>query len=323
MPLFRSFGLLFLGVLFTAVPCGAQVTMTTDDASGTSSFNGAGTWSNGLAPSSGNDYVDNGHQLRTPASTGNPMFLGNSLTLSGGAVMIYKGAGTTDIITVNNLILNNGTVSNYSGSSSSFTLAGNVTLLSGGGDFDINANAPYKVAAHISGVGALQITSGTQATNPVVLTGANTYQGGTLVHSMSYLDVQADGALGTGNVSVSGTLKLESGTTNNYIADTADLILSSTLATGAIDLAFTGTDTIAGLSFNGGTTFVADGTWGAVGSGAQFTSTFFEGTGVLNVVPEVSTWLLFLGGGLFLWAVMGSKNRMLFLTGASGRLSHE
>jgi hypothetical protein len=60
-----------LGALLIPRTNAATVTLNADDASGTTtSFNGAGNWSGGGAPSSANDYVDSAHILRTPTSAG-------------------------------------------------------------------------------------------------------------------------------------------------------------------------------------------------------------------------------------------------------------
>ena len=84
----------------------------------------------------------------------------------------------------------------------------------------------------------------------------------------------------TGDTSVEeGTLSVSS----SFLSDAADLYLS----TGAIlDLSFNGgPDVIDSLFFDG--VSQAAGTWGAVGSGAQFTSPLISGTGML----EVSTFI--------------------------------
>ena len=59
-----------------------------------------------------------------------------------------------------------------------------------------------------------------------------------------------------------------------------------------VNLLFSGTETINSLSFNLGSSFATPGTYGAVGSGATFTSAAFSGSGILNVAaaPEPSQW---------------------------------
>jgi autotransporter-associated beta strand protein len=111
---------------------------------------------------------------------------------------------------------------------------------------------------------------------PNLYGGATTVSGGTL-------DVQMDGGLGSGSVAVAvgATLKLELGSANNYLNDSASLLLNPNAS---VNLAYTGTDAVQALSFDGGATFQAAGTWGAAGSGAQFTDARFAGAGLLNVL---------------------------------------
>lgn len=85
----------------------------------------------------------------------------------------------------------------------------------------------------------------------------------------------------TGDTSVSeGVLSI----TNAYLADDADIFVDS----GAIfDLDFVGSDDIGALFLSGASQ--AMGTYGAIGSGAMFQSSYFTGTGILNVTDVVLT----------------------------------
>ena len=114
----------------------------------------------------------------------------------------------------------------------------------GASDVDLAINVPV-----ING-GLTKSGLGTLALN-----GANTYTGDTIIQG--------------------GRLRLGSAS----LADTASVYLS----TGAtLDLNFSGNpDYVHALYFNG--VAQANGIWGAVGSGAQFTSPFLTGTGRLNV----------------------------------------
>lgn len=125
------------------------------------------------------------------------------------------------------------------------------------------------------------------STGTLVLNAASTHSGGTTVNGGT-LDVRKDGALGSGPVAVAGgaTLKLGSGTRHNYIADNATLLLADTAAA---NLAFTGTDTVAALSFDSGATFQALGTWGSATSAADHKNARFTGSGILNVVLPTTT----------------------------------
>lgn len=172
------------------------------------------------------------------------------------------------------------------------TFTGSATLL---GNTEIAVqNSKTTLSGGISGLASLTKSGpGTLVLNGFDL---NTFEGGTSVNS-GVLQVEKAGGLGTGNVSVASgaTLKLELDLAgNDYISDSGRLLLAA--GTPLVQLDFTGTpDTIAALSFDGGTTFVTPGIWGSPTSGAQFTSPLFSGAGTLNVlaVPEPNTAALF------------------------------
>ncbi|MGZ5544272.1 MAG: YDG domain-containing protein, partial [Limisphaerales bacterium] len=126
------------------------------------------------------------------------------------------------------------------------------------------------------GAGSLQLTG----TN-------NTYTGSTIVKAGT-LQISADHGLGLGNVYVQdgATLTLDTGTVNDYIANSADLILT---ASASVNLNYTGTDTVRSLSLDGGATYKTAGTYGAAGSGAQHTDSHFSGSGRILVAGLPST----------------------------------
>ncbi len=115
-----------------------------------------------------------------------------------------------------------------------------------------------------------------------ILSGNNSYSGGTTV-SAGMLVANADGALGTNDVSVAdgATLVLQGGTSHNYIGDGADVVLGSNAV---LNLNFSGTDTIGTLSLNGGATYLSPGTYtaaalGVSGSGSLHVTAAGTGTG--------------------------------------------
>lgn len=146
----------------------------------------------------------------------------------------------------------------------------------------------------------------------LILSGANTYNGGTLV-SGGMLEAAINGALGTGNVTLGPgafALMLDANVTN-AIADNASLSLDSTIGGKLLLLGSAGTiqETVAMLDFNG--VKQAPGTYGATGSGAQFVDdAHFSGGGILNVtaVPEPGTGVL-AGVGTLLAAVALGRRR--------------
>jgi autotransporter-associated beta strand protein len=142
----------------------------------------------------------------------------------------------------------------------------------------------------------------------LALSGANTYSGGTTI-SGGTLIANADGTLGTGNVSLTAagvTLTLQNGAVNNYISDNASI----SIVTGAIaNLNFTGaSDLVNGITLGGVVQTIA-GTYGAVGSGATFQSAFFAGTGTLDLVPEPSTPVMVGVGALLLAGLQRLRRR--------------
>lgn len=110
-----------------------NVTLTTADPVGTSSFNTAGGWSNLAAPAPGSNYYTDALTLRTPASEGIFTFEGDSLSVEPGGRFIGKGAGTENsqqTIIVDNLILNGGLMDQAHSAIPGATLnvEGNVTV---------------------------------------------------------------------------------------------------------------------------------------------------------------------------------------------------
>ncbi len=205
--------------------------------------------------------------------------LGDALTPAGAPLTLMAGADLTinHDISVNNY---GGTAVLGSSSTHRTTWNGNISLQKNVylQDYTYGLDATT-FAGQISGSGRV-ITTGNGV---IVLSAANTYSGGTLVQANAALDVQHDGGLGTSNVFVmdTATLILESGTANSYINAMASLVLSG--ASPMVSLNYTGVNSIGALSFDGGGTFAATGTWGSATSGADHTDSRLVGTGLLNV----------------------------------------
>ena len=104
---------------------------------------------------------------------------------------------------------------------------------------------------------------------------ANTYSGGTTI-SAGTLEGGVSGSIPGNVTNNAGTLKLDNA---SAMAAGATLALASSPAAGAVNLNFSGTQTINALYF--GTTQKAAGTWAA--SGAAHNHAAFTGSGILNV----------------------------------------
>ena len=193
------------------------VYLTAGDASGATSFNSAGNWSDGKAPNSATNYVDAAFVLRAPTKN-NATFAGGSLSLYDSATLALKNDNSTTTIgtsAANGLFLDNSTADNVDAAND--TLAGYITLLIDGGIFHMPGGTghTFTVSAAIGGSGPLQIgASGDSGT--IKLSGANTYTGGTtfgtsLAGSLT-LQLADPGALGA----TSGALTFNS---SNDIVD--------------------------------------------------------------------------------------------------------
>lgn len=162
-----AFTLMFAAnALIGHIASAADVTLNATNSASQTSWNTSLNWSNGSAPAGGNDYfVNSARTLRTPEESVGSTFAGDSLTVSGSGVVLVKTQTTGLIITVDDLRLDNGIVrngGNTGGSTNTVTWAGNVTLLSGGGRFDVSSgfpNRPMIISAAIGGSGPLTLNS--------------------------------------------------------------------------------------------------------------------------------------------------------------------
>jgi len=198
------------------------VVLQSSDAQGTASFTGATNWSNAAVPSAANDYVDNGFILRTPADGSAHTFAGGSLTVSNAptapplthssAVLAYKGFGSTITIgtaPTNGLFLDNAYLASFQ-CLQAWTFGGFITLKAGGGLIEPQTGT-MTVSAKIGGPGPLAVfpTGSTSLSEggTVVLTGSNSYSGGTAVNGTYILQAGNSNALG----SATGSLSLVNG----------------------------------------------------------------------------------------------------------------
>jgi autotransporter-associated beta strand protein len=148
------------------------------------------------------------------------------------------------------------------------------------------ANLSSTQGSHTIGT-PVQLTS---SLNASVTTGTLTISGG--VSGAGSFTKSGSGTLSlTGTNSYSGNTTVQLGKlslTNLGLADAADVFLSNG---GTLDLKFSGvSDVIDSLFINGVSQPV--GTWGATGSGAQFTSSLITGTGWLQVSTYIPSFLI-------------------------------
>jgi hypothetical protein len=136
----------------------ASVLLTAGDAPGSSSFNTAGHWSNNAAPAPAFDYGVS-YLLRTPETTANLTFQGNSLTLASGGILMHKGTAASQTYTIPNLVLDGGLVRAGTSHSQTMILNGSITV-SGSGSTIRADQADFTINAPISGDGDLNLIAG-------------------------------------------------------------------------------------------------------------------------------------------------------------------
>jgi autotransporter-associated beta strand protein len=189
----------------------ANISLTADDGSGTSSFNSTGHWSNGAAPDATNNYFTSTWLLRSPADSSSYTFGGGSLSIDLGGRFLMKGTGG-QIVTVTNLIMNGG-LADYANSDADNNmkiLAGRITLATGTtsyfGAVSGIGSETLIITAPIQGGGNIQIAgpavNGGSDNGTVQFAGTNTYTGNTTVAGGT-LALSGNGSLVSSNISVS------------------------------------------------------------------------------------------------------------------------
>ena len=301
----------------------ATVTLTADNAAGTSSFDTATGWSNAAAPSAGNDYDSNGFTLRTPATTTSAYtFAGDSLTVTGANnlntaapdlsdTLMFKGtlAGTTTI-TINNLTFNGAVLRNGSGDTNIFRLAGN-GLTVGATGMGVHVQGATYIDAAVKGSGTIYLygSGATTASRQLHFTStSNTYNGSVVLFTANQSRFTLDDNAvfnfklsGTATNSISGT------GVGTYAGDI-------NIDTSAADLTAGNTWTLFSVSSHSfASTFVVNG-FTEAGTTGLWTSndgqfTFSETTGVLTLaaIPEPAACAVLLGVGVL--GVVARKRR--------------
>jgi autotransporter-associated beta strand protein len=159
----------------------ANVSLTTDDLLGFSSFNAVGNWNNAAAPSAAHAYFNANFLLRTPPDINNYTFAGSALTITSASAigadlndaLIFKGilSGNTTI-TISNFTVNGGNLRNGSSDANSFTLAGNV-LTVGTSGMGVHLQGPLIIRAPVAGSGPIKIVDGGSSSTARTLTFSN------------------------------------------------------------------------------------------------------------------------------------------------------
>lgn len=247
---------------------------------------GSNTFTGGLTLNAGT------LEIASAAALGNGTF-----TINGGTITNNNSARTLNT-TNTHVWAGNFTFGSTSASGADLNIGTGAVSLAGNRTVTVNSNNTARtltVGGAISGAGF----SLTKAGNAVLaLGGANTYDGGTIVSAGTLSTLSTGGTFGTGNVSVTGTTgKLVLGNADS-IADTATLSFISTMGAGSINLNFTGTEFLAGISKTNGTpSSIVAGLFTAAELNSFFSTTIFTGTGSLQfgAIPEPSAYAALLG----------------------------
>ena len=250
---------------------------TGGDSIGNSSFDNDGNnnWSDGLDPSSGNDYIVNVQFLRSPPDSLDYVFQGDSLTLRTGGAIISKHSGSRTLTA--NWILDGGFIRSGSGDGLFETLAGTMEVTANGGEIRAD-QTPYVVSADISGEGTLSLTNG----SGVAFTGTSTLAG----------NVTATGSNLEWRNTSSWLFDIGPSGVNNQIAGSGNALFNGTFVFDLTDATSSITDewaitAVASQSF--GSNFAITGfTEDSPGIWTNSTYWFNEGTGMLTVAqpPE-------------------------------------
>ena len=284
-----SAGLKFGGAISGSSTAGNATILTIDGESASANNYIAGTISDGTG---GGKLAVLKNETGMWTLSGNNTFTGG-MTLNEGSLR-YFGSNTTafgrGLLTVNSgVVFNhaNGSptiITNRMVVDGNFTMGGN-TNTQWGGTMDLNAgvrtitvSVDSKVASIISNGGLIKAGA-----SSLTLTSTNTYSGSTTV-SQGALIANTDGALGNSDtITVRGgtTLTLTNGVSNNYMNDSAVLVLATN---STLNLGFTGTDTVASLSLDGGGTWLAANTYNTAGLTAAGGKGIYTGNGSLTVL---------------------------------------
>lgn len=283
-----------------------DINLSAGDGFGASSLNTGGNWSNGEAPTAGNDYFVDALRMRTPADGSSHTFAGDSLTIdpngtSGygfpGGELMYKGTGSTGVITINNLIMNGGSIAHANGTGDRFNLAGNLNMAA---DSVIYAKqGTINIEAAISGSATLTNPASDDFSTErslLISSALNTFTGNMVI--------------GSGTNAGNARLQLVDGANLNFVIGgnginnsisgegvaqydgvfLFDLSGAGTTIGDSWNVASVATQSFGGTFTVGGFDSPSEGIW------TSDNYRFSEATGTLEVIPEPSTYALIFGG---------------------------
>ena len=214
--------------------------------------NGAGLWTVSFTSTYTGDFYFNEGTIRAFGAGGG---YGKGTLIIGTNVVFSQANSTMSILSNNVKAVVNGDFTLTGSANTKWTFPIDI----GSATRTVTVTSTNKTfSGVISGSGGLTKAG----VGELILSGSNTYSGATTV-SAGALIGGADHAFGaTTNITVAAaaTLTLTSGVLNDYIGKNAKLVLNSTAI---LNLNFTGADTIGGLSLDGGTTWIPNGTYTA------------------------------------------------------------
>jgi autotransporter-associated beta strand protein len=232
--------------------------------------NGAGVWT--LSFDSAVSTFTGGLDF----NAGTIRFFGNRVGgFGGGAVIIgtnvtFNHANSTPTSVITNAMMVNGNFTMSGGANVEFR--GAMDLGGAMRTVTQNANTNIVFSGVISNGGLIKAGA-----DPLTLSGINVYGGGTTVSSGSLICI-ANGSMGTSNVTVAGGATLTLSATN-CVGDTARLMLATNVT---LNLNFTGTDIVSGISLDNGVSWLPFGSYTATQLDALGSGTY-NGSGVLLV----------------------------------------
>jgi hypothetical protein len=311
----KGYEVLIAGLVLLAgapMAIAANVSLTGIDPLNQSSFNTAGLWSNASAPSAGNDYfVGNATRLRTPPDGSSYTFAGDSLTIDNttayGDGFMYKGTGSTGIITVGNLVMDGGLMSHANGVGDVFNVDGAMTVGTGGARIYAKQGA-IRIYSDISGSGVLTnlLPDNNNAAQKLwIHSSSNTFDGNIINNGRLELFDDANLNFTIGASGVNNGISNGSAGTQLHTIFSGDFVFDLTgagtdigdswalVTTVPASTYYTSTFTVSGFSDQ------LDGTWYLNNGTAEYL--FDTSSGALSVVPEPSAALL---GGLGLLCLL-------------------